>query len=261
MTQEAKHVPRSYLDPIFRSNARISRVERRRYRNQIRHLNKKIRNDKANGRHYIMQTNHTLGKHENYILMDSGFSGYAVVGSETLKANENCFQNVTYLNRPSKNTYTFGAGGEFPAKNVAALKHPVVGRCRIDIVDGKLPFLVGRVFLRMHRSVLDFDRDKSVISGKKIPSAHRIPLSPLAGKESSLKNLRNSQAHSTSVVPTLSEIHEDSAKVPMVTSAKAAESIQSVKATEVSVQRSQSSGVDFRTGGKSCAVTYKRNQN
>ena len=123
------------------------------------------------------------------MLLDSGFSGFAVVGALTLERHLDKFLSVKDVKSLSKCSYTFGAGKQYsPVKTVLA-KHPKFSKeIRIDVVEGQLPFLLGRAFLRTHRGVLDFRKDTSSLNGIKSNGAHQVPLSSLGGEEPDSKH-------------------------------------------------------------------------
>ena len=146
-------------------------------------------------------TNDTMKGMKNAILVDSGFSGFAVIGDQTLKDNAQFFDKVKYLNSPSKSTYTFGAGESQPAPNRAVLFHKSLGRIPIDVVEGNLPMLLGRTFLRTKKAVLNFEEDIMNFNGIKFPSAFQIPLSRLANGDLGTKNCATSRVFQTELDP------------------------------------------------------------
>ena len=94
-------------------------------------------------------TNATLEDHDrsNNLLIDTGFSGLGVVGDKTLRLSrrQNPSRFRTALSKPAKPIkYVFGAGMPIEAHKRVILVHPLLGEVPIDIVPGKLPFLIGR---------------------------------------------------------------------------------------------------------------------
>ena len=158
-----------------------------------RNLKKKTRRDGIAGRSYVvpenvLQTNDTNDAEEDYVMVDSGFSGEAVVGEEWLQRNAHKFKAVKKLGKRSRATYTFGAGVPIRPVDSARITHSRFGNIRVDVVPGKLPFLVGRRLLRAKGVKLDFEKDVLEINGKKSKSAHKIVLSSLDDGEPARKH-------------------------------------------------------------------------
>ena len=139
---------------------------------------------------YVFTTNFTL-EDNDYILVDSGFSGFAVVGEDTLNrhlASRYIDKDSIKFCSKTKSTYTFGAGGKHDS--IGSVKMQLNGKLlKIDIVRGSLPFLFGRAFLRIHSGILDFRKDKLIIDGRTTSPAHKISLSQLVGNKPALKKL------------------------------------------------------------------------
>ena len=76
---------------------------KRKKENVLKSSNKKVL--KA-GKHFVYNTNMT--GEQDYVLIDSGFSGFAVIGSNTLYRNKENLGKVKRLN-PSRSSYTFEA--------------------------------------------------------------------------------------------------------------------------------------------------------
>ena len=119
------------------------------------------------------------------ILVDSGFSGLAVVGSATLeRMTAGGLLALRGGQCKASNTYTFGAGDRIKADCKQQVEGERIGRVHVDVVPGKLPFLIGREFCRRKKILLDFDKNKVTVRGESTSPAHIIrlsPVSPLAG--------------------------------------------------------------------------------
>ena len=86
-------------------------------------------------------------------LVDSGFSGYSVVGEKTLnKLRETT--KISNVKSKSSNKFTFGAGKTVESLYKTEIIHPKVGSVSTDVVPGELPLLLGRIFLRQHKGCL-----------------------------------------------------------------------------------------------------------
>ena len=139
---------------------------------------------------YVFATNFTL-EDNDYILVDSGFSGFAVVGKDTLDrhlASNSIDKSSVKFGSKTKSLYTFGAGGKH--ESIGSVKLQLNGKLlKIDIVRGSLPFLFGRAFLRINQGIMDFKKDKLTINGRHTRPAHKISLSQLVGSDPILKKL------------------------------------------------------------------------
>ena len=139
---------------------------------------------------HVFMTNFTL-EDNDYILVDSGFSGFAVVGQATLDrhlASNSINKNSVKYGSKTKSVYTFGAGGKH--ESIGSVKLQLNGKLlKIDIVHGSLPFLFGRAFLRIHQGIMDFKKDRLILNGRHTRPAHKISLSQLVGSEPVLKKL------------------------------------------------------------------------
>ena len=113
-------------------------------------------------------TNNTVDQDDHCILVDSGFSGFAVIGTDTFAKISHMFPNHRKVEKSSKTTYMFGAGNDYKSTHAVRVISPLVGTIHIDLVDGDLPMLLGRAFLRLNKVKLDFDRDELEITNRKL---------------------------------------------------------------------------------------------
>ena len=83
-----------------------------------------------------------------------------------------------------------------------------LGRIKFDVVEGDLPFLLGRDFLRVKGGVLDFKQNFMKIGGQVFPNACQIPLSFLAKHGECSKNRADAAATGTTHPANSLEVHE-----------------------------------------------------
>ena len=95
------------------------------------------------------------------MLFDSGFSGYAVVGKDTLSKVKECFAGYKELPHVSRNRYTFGSGAKHNPVSKVRVEHPRLGSIDFDVVEGELPLLLGRTYLRTNKAKLDLPACRS----------------------------------------------------------------------------------------------------
>ena len=143
-------------------------------------------------------TNDTADGKIGGVMLDSGFSAWALMGKEALKSGweeYSRWRQPVLRGKTSTTSYKFGAGQNVNPVDAVRLYHPDFGSFTVDVVEGDLPLLVGRAFLRKHKLVLDFDRDVIRKNGKVIRQAHYFPFARTAAELSAgLKNI-GPQAH------------------------------------------------------------------
>ena len=126
-------------------------------------------------------TNATLEDHDrsNHLLVDTGFSVSAVVGDQTLRLarHKNPKRFRAALRRQSRPVrYLFGAGRAVEARRRIILLSPLLGQVLVDVVPGKLPFLVGRELMKTAKLKIDFANNSrseaAQTSWQRIPHRH-----------------------------------------------------------------------------------------
>ena len=83
---------------------------------------------------------------------------------ETLDKNKQFFNSVRYCGRAPLTSYTFGAGPRVKSIDKAVIKQSRLGSISVDVVDGKLPFLVGRQFLKTKKGIMDFGKNELTLN-------------------------------------------------------------------------------------------------
>ena len=125
--------------------------------NSIQKPNKK----RGKGHNYkCLKTNLTIDDdNRNSVLVDSGFSGLAVIGSATLaRLSAGGLLSLLGKRCSATNSYTFGAGDKIKADYRQRIEGVHIGQVHVDVVPGDLPFLIGREFLRRKNIKLDFEK-------------------------------------------------------------------------------------------------------
>ena len=117
----------------------------------------------THGKKYTIATttNETINMEDrDSVLVDSGFSGLAVVGYDTLyrMLGRKLLKLVPATCMPV-NTYTFGAGPPTRCVERHKIQCPRLGHIYVDVVPGALPFLLGRQLLKRKEVMCDFQKD------------------------------------------------------------------------------------------------------
>ena len=123
-----------------------------------------------------------------------------------------CFKGYKELSHVSRNRYTFGSGAKHNPVSKVRVEHPRLGSIDFDVVEGELPLLLGRTYLRTNKAKLDFSVDEQIeLNGKKVSDeAHAFTLSPLAAEGSSPDPELGTSTVKTNTVSTNSaEVQED----------------------------------------------------
>ena len=138
------------------------------------------------------------------ILLDSGFSGGCVCGDDTFR---DAMSLAPKLARKAMeldtepNYYTFGAGDTLRSIGTIRLR-TWIGNIDVNLVPGKLPFLMGRRFMKKKKTIINFakknitfenpkeepnptEKSRITISG----TDHLVPLSHPASGEPAVKKL------------------------------------------------------------------------
>ena len=138
------------------------------------------------------------------ILLDSGFSGGCVCGDDTFR---DAMSLAPKLARKAMeldtepNFYTFGAGDTLRSIGTIRLR-TWIGNIDVNLVPGKLPFLMGRRFMKKKKTIINFakknitfenpkeepnptEKSRITISG----TDHLVPLSHPASGEPAVKKL------------------------------------------------------------------------
>ena len=142
-------------------------------------------------------TNDTANGQVGGVMLDSGFSAWAMLGKEALKEGwkeYSHWREPKLLGKQPETTYKFGAGEGVKPVDSVRFYHPDFGNFTADVVEGNLPLLVGRAFLRKHKLVLDFDRDLVRKKGKVIRKAHYFPFARTASELSAGPKENGTQA-------------------------------------------------------------------
>ena len=134
----------------------------------------------------IATTNQSINEEDrDSLLVDSGFSGLAVVGYDTLyRMLGRKLLKVLPATCTPVNSYTFGAGPSTRSVERHKLDIQRIGHLYVDVVPGALPFLLGRQLLKRKVLIPDFAQD-ILISGRGTPGevisspAHVMRLRPL----------------------------------------------------------------------------------
>ena len=215
------------------------------------------RKESRAGKKYVFKTNHTLSNDKReYMLLDSGFSGYAVVGSNTLTKHKDKFFIAKVVGTSTKSSYTFGAGDVYYPIQTVMMRHPKVKKLiKVDVVEGDLPFLLGRAFLRIHRGVLNFGDDTVSLDGKKClwSGAHMIPLSSLADEVQRSKYVA---AHPCTTDRQVSQSSETRADCSVANLASTDNGASQSNRGKPSMAEEELAG--HRCGGDDCADRSKR---
>ena len=94
--------------------------------------------------------------------MDTGFSGLGVVGDRNLalarRMHPQRFRR-TLRAPPRPTNYIFGSGAPVIARRKVLLNHPLLGDVEIDVVPGRLPFLIGRKLLKRAKISINFEKN------------------------------------------------------------------------------------------------------
>ena len=154
-------------------------------------------------------TNATLDENHLHssLLVDTGFSGQGVVGDHNLALARRRWPSRfrRTLRAPSKPTqFIFGSGAPVIARRKVMLNHPLLGDVEIDVVPGRLPFLIGRRLLKRARISIDFDKNIIESAASNLRQSGTAYLISLQDTEKLVKRI-GASGKSTSPSPTGSD--------------------------------------------------------